>query len=250
MPPRTVVSIIRELQSGATLAASLSSADRQRVVEHLMGEGLSVVDTAEMLKVCERTVHRDRAAIREANAVEPYPGFVGEIVGSIVLHADASIARLRRIARDKQASLAAKIQAELGCWQVARELVETLQSLAYLPAAPTTFQGELTHRVEVAPSYQDLHAEMERVACIVSTVAARGEDAGAGEEGEVLERVEILRDTLNRLSLQEQVAALPRPAQAAPASAPTPTPTSTIAPSTTLSANPNTEPSVGDPGHE
>ncbi len=188
---RSVLSLIRALQSGQV--AGLSPEDRRRVVEHLWGDGYSVPETAEIVKASERTILRDRVAIKAANAIRPDESFISETVGALVRQADLVVGRLRRIARDKQTAAAVKVDAEVGCWTITRDLIQSLQSLGYLPTAPRQFQGELTHRTEDVPSYDELQAELDRVERIV-----------AGDV-EVLARVTMIKDTVNRLSLGQQI---------------------------------------------
>jgi hypothetical protein len=197
-PGRTVVGLIRALQSGEIAGPALPATDRRRVVEHLWAEGYSVPETAEIVRVAERTILRDRAAIRAANAVRPHEEFVPETVGALVRQADLTVARLRRVSRDKQSPAAARVDAELGCWTVTRELVSTLQELGYLPSAPKQVSGHITHRVEEAPSYKELQGELERIGMIVAV------DGNA----EVITRVGQMKDRVTRLALGEEVRAL------------------------------------------
>jgi hypothetical protein len=189
------IATLRALQSGELSGSTLSTGDRRRVVEHLWAEGYSVTETAEIVRVCERTIHRDRACLKQANAIRPDPGFIPEMVGSLVRQAEQSVTRLRRLSRDKGAAASAKIEAELGCWSVSRELVSTLQSLGYLPSAPKVFQAELTHRVEEVPSYDELQQELARV----------GQILAADGHTEVLEEVGRMQDTVGRLHLSSRL---------------------------------------------
>jgi hypothetical protein len=195
---RTTLSILRAVQSGELSGQTLGAADRRKVVEHLWAEGYTVAETSEIVKVSERTILRDRSAIRQANAIEPDASLVPELVGGLLRQAEQTIGRLRRVSRDKATEAEARIDAELGCWRISRELIETLQTLGYLPSAPKVFQGELTHRVEEAPSYDELQAELDRVGSIVA----------AGGDTEVLDRVGQIKDTVNRLTLSAQLRAL------------------------------------------
>lgn len=214
---RTTLSILRAVQSGELSGHTLSAGDRKRVVEHLWAEGYSVAETSEIVKVSERTILRDRAAIRASNSIEPDEKLVPELVGGLLRQAEQTIGRLRRVSRDKGTQPAAKIEAELGCWSVTKELIETLQTLGYLPSAPKVFQGELTHRVDEAPSYQELQAELDRVGHIVA----------AGGDAEVLEQVGQIKDTVTRLTLGAQLKAIgTRPPAELPADSSTPTPIS------------------------
>jgi hypothetical protein len=193
-----VIALLRALQSGEVAGSTLAPSDRRRVVENLWAEGYSAAETAEIVKVSERTVIRDRGAIRQANAVAPSPTFLPETVGMLLRQADLTVARLRRLSRDKATPAAAKVEAERSCWEVTRGLVSTLQTLGYLPSAPRQILAELTHRLEEPPSYPELQAELERVHTIVA----------AGGDTQIVERVKGIKDTVNRLALSDEIRAL------------------------------------------
>ena len=123
----TVLSVIRGLQSGTASPNNISISDRRACVEHLGAEGYSLVEIAEILKVAERTVARDRRAIHEANAIQRDPRLVEEIVGRLAREAELSISRMRRIAREKTTPASVKVDAEHRCYEVFGDLVRSLQ---------------------------------------------------------------------------------------------------------------------------
>ena len=198
--PRTALSIIRDLKSGRLSGSSLARDDRQRCVEHLTAEGYTTAEIAEVLGVCERTIGRDRPAIRSANALERDPRLVGEVVGRLVQQAEASVARCRRIGREKDAPPSARVDAERTAWTVSRELVETLQKLGYLPTAAQEFRGELTHRVETSPEAGVMSAEIARLEQIVA--------ASASADQELIARLEDAKRAVTALHAEESVRAL------------------------------------------
>ncbi|MFM9996707.1 MAG: ECF-type sigma factor, partial [Phycisphaerales bacterium] len=106
---RTVLGLIKDLQAGHVSGGALAAGDRRRVVEHLWAEGYSVPEIAEVVKATERTVHRDRQAIRQANALDIHDGLVPEMVGGLVRQAEVAIGRLRRVARDRETAAATKV---------------------------------------------------------------------------------------------------------------------------------------------
>jgi hypothetical protein len=141
------ITLIRELQSGALSPTVLTHETRRACVEHLTAEGYSVAEVAEFLKVSTRTVSRDLALIREVNAIEQDPALVGQFVGELMVQGRQSIARLRRITRERDCPPATRVEAERSAWTIIRELGEILQRLS----CPTAAQGstrDLTHRLE------------------------------------------------------------------------------------------------------
>lgn len=188
---RSVLTLIRALQAGSLAAETIGVADRRRVVEHLWAEGYSAAETGEILKVHERTVLRDRAAIRQANALRPDESFIPETLGALVRQADQTISRLRRLVRDKQTPPATRVEAELGCWTVSRELVGSLQSLGYLPTAQT----RLIHRLEHAPNVEELQMELKRFEAI------------AAHDPQSQQSLALIRDELARPAPSQEVPA-------------------------------------------
>lgn len=170
---RSVIALIRAIRDGSTAPTSLAPEDRRRCVEHLTAEGYSVVEIAEILATSERTIARDRAALRQENAIERRPDLLPETVGRLVQEADQSIGRIRRAARDRQARPGERVEAEYTAWRIARELTERLQSLGYLPTAATQVSADLIHhhQVDGLPDFAQLQEELDRVERIVLTSA-------------------------------------------------------------------------------
>ncbi|MEE8154627.1 MAG: hypothetical protein V3T53_06660 [Phycisphaerales bacterium] len=160
---RSVLSVIRDIQQGALAPRSLGVEDRRRCVEHLTGEGYSLAEIAEILKVTERTIARDRSAVRQSNAIERDEDITGEMVGQLVTQADTTINRIRRITRDSDTPPAARIEGEKACWVIARDLVQKLQSLGYLPNAPQEIRGQMTHQVEHLPAFGQMNEEVRPI---------------------------------------------------------------------------------------
>lgn len=194
---RTVLALIRDLRSGAVSGNNLSTGDRQRCVEHLIAEGLSSAEIADILKVTERTVYRDKKQIRSANALHPDPGFIPERVGELVRHAESTVNRVLRLARERETPPAVRMECERVSWQVMRECTQLLQSLGYLPKAAQEFKGELTHTlVDEAPECDELQAELERLTRIAGDGASVPESARA--------RLTLLQAKVERLTIQQE----------------------------------------------
>lgn len=159
----TVLSVIRGLQNGAVSPKSLSMTSRRACVEHLTGEGYSIVQIAEILKVTERTIARDRQAIHLANAVQRDPALVEQVVGRLTQAAELSISRMRRVAGDKNTPASVKVEAEHRCYQVFSDYVQNLQRLGYLPTATHEIRADLTHHVDHPPSFEETLEELEQL---------------------------------------------------------------------------------------
>ncbi len=158
-----MISLIRALQRGEVSGATLGIAERRRVVEHLTLEGYGVAEIAEVLKVVERTIHRDRQAVRAANALEVTPGLAGEVLGQLLAQAEAGAARLSRIARDSAAPAAARVEAERSAWQVRLEAFKAAQSVGFIPTAPTHLVAQLGPVTDPMALLQELRHEVDRV---------------------------------------------------------------------------------------
>ena len=159
-PDLTVHDLLRQLRGGQITGRSLHPADRQRCVEYLTSDGRSVPEIATILGVGERTIHRDRHAIRKANAVHRDDDFVAETVGQLLHQAEASVSRIQRAIREKDVPAHVKVSGEQACWSIRKECFQTLQRVGYLPTAPEQIQADLTHRVEAGFSYQEACAAL------------------------------------------------------------------------------------------
>jgi len=188
--PPSPITLLRELQSGTLAPAMLTAESRRACVEHLTSDGYSTSEISEVLKVAVRTVYRDLAQAREANAIHRDPGLVDQFVGELVQQARQSISRLRRITRERDCPHPTRVEAERSAWTVAKELTETLQRLGFLPTAAQEIRADLTHRVEGPPSFDELHAQIETLELVLHQ--AGGSDpnslAGLGELKQELAR--------------------------------------------------------------
>jgi transposase len=199
LPPdtRSVLTLLRDVHEGRLSGQMLAKPDRIRIVEHMTAEGYGASEIAEVLKVTERTVTRDRADARAMNALTVTPGFVLETVGQLAATADQVKRRLRRIGRDTSAKPADRIAAEMGVWQVERELVTTLQGLGYLPTAATEINARISGDAHL-PATSELLAELDRLRALPDIVASDGTPVVPG-------RLDELRLALVRASAAEQI---------------------------------------------
>lgn len=169
-PPATTDSLGRSLEllsqvrAGVLTGKLLAPGDRQAVVSLLAADGLSSPEIAQILQVADRTVERDRRAIRDAHALPRDPKMVEQMVGRLVAEAELSVQRIRRTARERDVEPAVKVDAEHRCFTIIRELVQSLQKLGYLPSAAQRVEADLTHHLgEAIPSLADLQSEIDRI---------------------------------------------------------------------------------------
>lgn len=160
---RSVVDLLQGLRQGTITGATLSSHDRRACVAYLMAEGYSVAESAKICQTCDRTITRDRAKIREENAIQRDPSFEPQMVGGLVHDAEVAIGRLRRIARDKTVSAAVRVEAERQAWIIRCDLIKILQSLGHLPIATQHLRADLTHHVGELPDLQTIELEIREM---------------------------------------------------------------------------------------
>lgn len=159
----TVLETIRRLHDRSLTGKNLATDDRRAVVEHLSSDGMSVAQIAEILKVSERTVARDRKAIQQAHALEARPELIPQMVGRLVREAELSVGRIRTAARDKGADPGIRVDAEHRCYLIVSDMVHRLQQLGYLPTAAQRLEANLSHSLDGLPSAGDLQFEIQRL---------------------------------------------------------------------------------------
>lgn len=127
-----VTALVRGLHDGRVLPGDLSLEMRQRCVDHLTLEGFASGEIAELMKISERTVRRDRAAIRRDHAVEPDLRLGDELLGEFQRIILASIQRLVRLARDPETPAYARLWAEESIVRMYQRLIDTAQRMNYI----------------------------------------------------------------------------------------------------------------------
>ena len=155
--------ILQNIKKGSIDPASLSSAQRKLLVLLLMAEGQSTAEIAHLLKVSDRTIERDKQAVRKDNALSHDPEYAGVMAGRLVDEAQICIQRMRKIQRDLNCPPAAKIEAERNCFQILNSLAERLQSLGFLPTAAKRLEADLMHHADKSLTLGEIQSEAQRL---------------------------------------------------------------------------------------
>ena len=166
------LALLQKIKDGQFEANSIEKAERKLLVRFLMAEGKSTAEIAHLLKVSDRTIERDKKALREEIAITKNPKLVEQMAGILVYETDLSIQVLRKIHRDKDASPADKIEAERTGNQIRYQLFKMMQSLGYLPTAAQKIEADLTHRAASSLNLEELHLETGRLIQIQESLTA------------------------------------------------------------------------------
>ena len=164
------LSLLQKIQAGTVDPKCIRPAERRQIVSYLMADGYCTADMAQILKVSDRSVERDKKAIRQANALAADPQLVEQMAGRLVCEANLSIQRIRKAVRDKKTKTAVKIDAEHRCYQIVSDMISSLQRLGYLPIATARLQADLTHNIGEIPALTQMQAEVKRLKQITGEI--------------------------------------------------------------------------------
>jgi hypothetical protein len=162
-----------------------------------MADGYSTADMAQILKVSDRSIERDKKAIRETNALAADPELVEQMVGRLVCEAELSIQRIRKAARDKNTPQAVKVDAEHRCYQIVSDMITSLQRLGYLPMATARLQADLTHHVGQIPDLPQIEEELQRLKQITGEIK--------GTDPQLTEQLNQIETQLVKVKLVNQI---------------------------------------------
>lgn len=168
------LSLLQGIKDGSVNPSSICPADRRLLVSFLTFEGQSSAEIAHLLKVSDRTIERDKRALREENAIVKDPKLLEQTVGNLKSEAEVCIQRIRKFQRDKEASPAAKMDGEHRCFQILCALSERLQSLGYLPIATQRIEGDIRHSTASSLSLEEIQHEADRLRHIQETLPHDG----------------------------------------------------------------------------
>ncbi len=127
-----IPALIEQVHDGRLDPATLSPEQRRRCVENLSNREFSNGDIAALMRTSERTVRRDRAALRAEAAVAPDTTLGDQLLGEFERHVDRAIARLNRVSRDEASPPYARMWAAEAVVRVYKQYLEAAQRLGYI----------------------------------------------------------------------------------------------------------------------
>lgn len=139
-----VESAIHQVHAGKRMATELPLDLRHQCVAHLTMQGFTTTDIAAALHMNERTVRRDRAAIREDEAILPDMHLGDELLGEYQRYLHAGIQRLTRRANDKGEPAFVRLWAEEAITRMYQRFLDTARKMNY------TRDGETRVRQQIA----------------------------------------------------------------------------------------------------
>lgn len=180
------LSMLQQIQSGAIDIKSLSKSDRLRIVRFLLADGYGTPQIALMLKVSDRTIERDRQAIRESLALVPDPKLLEKMAGELRACAEQAVQQLLRLSNDKSTPHAVRVDAVHRAYLILSDLTQRFQALRLLPTAAHRIEADLTHHTGEVPGFDDLRAEVDRI----KTVAQEMSGSSSSELPQQLQQLE------------------------------------------------------------
>lgn len=173
---------IADIKNGILDPKTLSSEDRQDIVEHLwMTEAQSESVIGHFLKVTDRTVRRDKEEIRIRNAKKLSPEGRANLLSELMQKLTSTHENLMRLARSKDGSVQENSQAGIYATSAILDMVKILQSLGYLTARGQEINVNI-HEEEMTPA--KLKEELARLEKIAS-----GKNASDPEVAKLMEEM-------------------------------------------------------------
>ena len=191
------VTLLQQIRSGQIDSTAICRDDRRLLVAFLMADGYSTAEMAQLLKVSDRSIERDKHAIRQENALPQDPKLYEQMTGRLVGEAELVIQRIRRIVRDKKVQGSVRIDGEHRCYLILSDLVQSMQRLGYLPTASHRVEADLVHHVGELPDIDELSIEVQRLRQL-------SEESGQEIPGDIIE----LERQITHVDLAEKVSTL------------------------------------------
>ena len=126
-----ITEMIERIHAGRLNVSDLAVNVRQQCVGHLVLEGFTTTEIAQLLRMSERTVTRDRAAVRRDDALAPDSRLGDQLLGEFERISQSSVQRLTRLAQDTQNPAYARLWAEEAIVRIYQRLIDTVHRLHY-----------------------------------------------------------------------------------------------------------------------
>ena len=126
-----VLSIIEQIKSKKLNPKTLGKETRQRCVMFFSLEGYTIVEIAQILLRSEKTISRDLNEIWKSIEVSQDPDFYKRMIDEYVTKTRNRSSRVTRLARNREASVSDKIDAEALAAQIDLNMMKMLHVLGY-----------------------------------------------------------------------------------------------------------------------
>ncbi|MFA5143278.1 MAG: hypothetical protein WC522_03805 [Candidatus Omnitrophota bacterium] len=159
--------ILAQIRDGTLDPKKIPSEIRQDCVEHLWHvEGQPTAAIAQILKVSDKTIRRDKDDIRERNAKKLTPEDRLKLLNEFMSKWTASQENLQRLSRSQTGSIQEKSQAGYFAMKAIKEQIEILQSLGIFYEKPEQSEIDIhAHEEEVNPAkLKEELARLEKIA--------------------------------------------------------------------------------------
>ena len=133
--------LIEQIHSGQVDVDSLAPDIRQQCVGHLVLEGFRNTEIAQLMRVSERTVTRDRVAVRRDDALAPDSRLGDQLLGEFEKMTMGAVQRLTRLAGDTQNPAYARLWAEEAIVRIYQRLIDTVHRLHYFEDGKARLEG-------------------------------------------------------------------------------------------------------------
>jgi hypothetical protein len=129
---RTTLQWLRMVHTGEVVPSDIPPEVRRECIEQLTLQGFSAADIAEMFHISERTVRREREAVRNESTIAPDLQLGDRLLGEYERWTLASLQRLARLAHDASAPAYARLWAEEALSRNYQRLIQTADKLGYI----------------------------------------------------------------------------------------------------------------------
>jgi len=170
--PPAIGDVIRDISNGVRKAEDLDASTRQECVLQLSLDGFSNEEIACLLRVSERTVTRDRQAVRKTHALKPDCELGDELLGEFQAHVMTSIRRLTRLCNDPTMPPAVRVRADEAIGRIYQRFTEQVRRFSYAQdgSQRLAIQSEQEKPVEKLPENAGFE---ERLEALSRRLAAR-----------------------------------------------------------------------------
>jgi hypothetical protein len=131
-PDPDPAALIEQLHDGSIEPGQLTGRQRRQCVEHLTEAGFTNEQVARFMRVCVRTVRRDRARLRRLHAVHPGVELGDQLLGEFGRQTDAALQRLTRLATDPNTPAYARLWAEESISRISHRYFEAARRAGYI----------------------------------------------------------------------------------------------------------------------